>query len=85
MLEGGTISIKILENNLEVYNSDSHIPEDKINEIWFPYKKGNTERSNTKGTGLGLSISRTILELQKFSYGAKNTEDGVVFWFRFKN
>lgn len=85
MLEGGRISIRIFENTLEVYNSNSHIPEDKINEIWFPYKKGNTERSNTKGTGLGLSISRTILELHKFSYGAKNTEDGVVFWFRFKS
>ena len=81
--EGGRISMRILENTLEVFNSGSHIPEDKINEIWFPYKKCNTERSNTKGTGLGLSISRTILELHKFSYGAKNTEDGVIFWFKF--
>ena len=81
--EGGRISMRILEKTLEVFNSGSHIPEDKINEIWFPYKKGNTERSNTKGTGLGLSISRTILELHKFSYGAKNTEDGVIFWFKF--
>lgn len=81
--EGSRISMRVLENTLEVFNSGSHIPEDKINEIWFPYKKGNTERSNTKGTGLGLSISRTILELHKFSYGAKNTEDGVIFWFKF--
>ena len=82
--EGERIIITILENTLEVYNSGSQIPEDKINEIWFPYKKGNVERSNTKGTGLGLSISRTILELHKFSYGAKNTSDGVKFWFKFK-
>ena len=81
--EGGRISIKLLENTLEIFNSGSHIPEDKINEIWYPFKKGSTERSNTKGTGLGLSISRTILELHKFSYGAKNTEDGVIFWYKF--
>lgn len=81
--EGGKINIKILENTLEVFNSGSHIPEDKIKEIWYPYKKGNSERSNTKGTGLGLSISRTILELHKFPYGAENTEDGVIFWFKF--
>lgn len=81
--EGGRIIIKILENTFEIFNSGSHIPEDKIKEIWYPYKKVNTERSNTKGTGLGLSISRTILELHKFSYGVKNTEDGVIFWFKF--
>jgi signal transduction histidine kinase len=55
---------------------------DKIKEIWYPYKKVSAERSNTKGTGLGLAISRTILELHKFSYGVKNSEDGVIFWFK---
>lgn len=81
--EGGRISIRIHENTFEIFNSGSYILEDKIKEIWFPYKKVNTERSNTKGTGLGLSISRTILELHKFIYGAKNIEDGVIFWFKF--
>lgn len=80
--EGGKITMRIFEDTLEVYNSGSHIPEDKIKEIWSPYKKGNPERSNTKGTGLGLAISRSILELHKFSYGAKNNEDGVTFWFK---
>lgn len=82
--EDGEISIKVLDDILEVYNSGSHIDEDIIEEIWFPYKKGNAERSNTKGTGLGLSISRTILSLHKFPYGAKNSENGVVFWFKFR-
>ncbi|HZK00569.1 MAG TPA: HAMP domain-containing sensor histidine kinase, partial [Tissierellaceae bacterium] len=80
--EGGKISINIEDDTLEVYNSGSHISEDKIEEIWFPYKKVDVERSNTKGTGLGLSISRTILELHGFLYGAKNSEDGVIFWFK---
>lgn len=81
--EGGTIRIRIFDNTLEVYNSGSYIPEDKISEIWQPYRKADSSRSNTKGTGLGLAISRTILELFKFSYGVKNSNDGVVFWFRF--
>ncbi len=80
--ENGKIGIKILNDTLEVCNSGSHIPEEKIKEIWFPYKKGNIERSNTKGTGLGLAISKTILELHNFSYGVKNNEDGVTFWFK---
>lgn len=83
--EDGIITIRILEDTLEVFNRGSHIPEDQMEEIWLPYEKGNTERSNTKGTGLGLSISQTILKLHGFPYGAKNSEDGVIFWFRFKN
>lgn len=79
--EGGTIRIRIFDRTLEFYNSGSHIPEDIINEIWKPYKKAEVSRSNTKGTGLGLSIASKILDLYEFSYGAKNVEQGVVFWF----
>ena len=62
----------------------SYIPEEKIDEIWLPFKKGDVSRSNTKGTGLGLAISRAILELHKLSYGARNSENGVIFWFKFR-
>nr|WP_312579405.1 HAMP domain-containing sensor histidine kinase [Sedimentibacter sp.] len=84
MNDGGTIYILIKDDTFEIYNSGSHIPKDILDDIWLPYKKGNIERSNTKGTGLGLSIVRTILELHKFTYGVKNNEDGVTFWFKFK-
>lgn len=83
MQEGGIIRISISDDIFEIYNSGSHIPEDKIKDIWYPYKKSDAQRSNTKGTGLGLAISRTILELHKFSYGAKNNGDGVIFWFKY--
>ena len=81
--DGGTICIKISADTLELYNSGSHIPEQHLNEIWHPYKKADLSRGNTKGTGLGLSIARTILGMHKFAYGAKNIDDGVVFWFKF--
>lgn len=81
---GGSISIRMLDDTLEVYNSGSYIPKNKVEEIWLPFKKGDTARGCSKGTGLGLAIARTILELHKFSYGAKNSEDGVTFWFRFR-
>ena len=83
MDENGVIRISIQNNMLEIYNSNSHISEDIINDIWMPFKKGNADRGNTKGSGIGLSIVRTILELHKFTYGVKNKEDGVVFWFKF--
>lgn len=81
--DGGTISIKITKDRLELYNSGSHIPQENLPEIWQPYKKADVSRSHTKGTGLGLSIAGRILESHGFAYGAENTEDGVVFWFRF--
>lgn len=83
MNDGGTIRILINDDTFEIFNSSSHIPEEVIDDIWLPYIKGNVERSNKNGTGLGLSIVRTILELHKFTYGVKNKEDGVAFWFRF--
>ena len=82
---GGTISIRILEDSLEVYNSGSFIPENIIEEIWLPFKKGDTARSHSKGTGLGLAISGRILQMHGFSYGARNSEDGVIFWFKFNH
>lgn len=84
MNDGGKINIFIKDDTFEIFNSDSHIPEDILNDIWLPYKKGNADRGNTKGSGLGLSIVRTILELHKFTYGVNNKEGGVAFWFKFK-
>jgi signal transduction histidine kinase len=84
MHEGGVVSIAVNEDIFEIHNSGSHIPEEIINDIWLPYKKTDMGRNNTKGTGLGLSIAGKILELHRFLYGAKNNEDGVTFWFKFK-
>lgn len=80
---GGRIDIEIGEGKFQIFNSGSFIPEDKISEIWLPFRKGDTARSNSKGTGIGLAIASTILELHKFSYGAENREDGVVFWLQY--
>lgn len=82
---GGRIKISIFDNKLEIYNSGSHIPDEKLIEIWQPYKKVDESRNNTRGTGLGLSIVSIILELHGFSYGAENSDTGVIFWFKFGN
>lgn len=82
--DDGIIRIKISSDTLEIYNSGSHIPEEEINAIWNPYKKVDLSRSNSKGTGLGLSIARGILEKHGFSYGARNSDEGVLFWFKFR-
>ena len=80
--EGGEISIKIINKALEFYNSESHIPEEALKDIWEPFVKSDKSRGKSKGTGLGLSIVGNILKSLGFTYGAYNKEDGVVFWFR---
>jgi signal transduction histidine kinase len=80
--EGGEISIKIINKALEFYNSESHIPEEELKDIWEPFVKSDKSRGKSKGTGLGLSIVGNILKSLGFTYGVYNKEDGVVFWFR---
>ncbi|NLL18545.1 MAG: HAMP domain-containing histidine kinase [Clostridia bacterium] len=79
----GMIKISISNDILEFFNSGSHIPEEKIEEIWQPYRKAEGSRSSTNGTGLGLAIAGRILEAHQYPYGAKNSEGGVSFWFKF--
>lgn len=77
-------NVRISDDRFEIYNSGSHIPEERLNEIWLPFKKADLSRSHSQGTGLGLAIARTILELHQFSYGVQNRDEGVVFWFTFR-
>lgn len=80
--EGGDIKLTINPDSFEIYNSQSHIPDNMINVIWLPYKKADSSRSNTGGSGLGLSIAAKILDLYKFTYSAQNVDDGVKFSFK---
>ncbi len=82
--ENGRIEIEISDKVYGIYNSGSHIPEEKIDDIWTAYTKGDDSRSISQGTGLGLYIAGEILKLHKLVYGARNTGDGVRFWFSLK-
>lgn len=81
--EHGIIKISISQDTLRFYNSGSRIPPERIKDIWYPFEKADSSRGNTKGTGLGLAIAARILAAHHYAYGAKNCEDGVVFWFKF--
>lgn len=67
---------------LMVYNSGSHIPEKKLKDIWKAFNKADTEKDNAqRGTGMGLPIVRDVISSHKGRWDAKNTGDGMVFWF----
>lgn len=70
---------------VSIENKGVHIPAEQLEQIWDRFYRGESSRHrSTGGTGLGLAISRQILELHGATYGAKNTEEGVLFYFELK-
>ena len=85
---GGNIEIKLQFNQnskkykFSVFNSDSQIDEELQKNIWSVlYKSDKARTGDGASSGMGLAIASRILELHKFSYGCKNVNDGVEFWF----
>lgn len=71
------------EARVEIINTGSSIPEDKLENIWKAFYR--VEKSRNKkygGTGLGLTIVNGILERHGSKFGVENVSDGVKFWFR---
>ncbi|BDU49710.1 sensor histidine kinase [Haliovirga abyssi] len=84
--KNGIISIDVLEKNskieIEIYNSGSHIPADKIDEIWEPFVKLDKSRNRKYGgTGLGLSIVKGIIKIHNSEIKVENIDNGVKFSF----
>lgn len=67
---------------IEVFNTSSPISEQDLEKIWNAFYKLDKARTREKGGhGLGLSIVSAIQEAHNNSYGVKNIENGVCFWF----
>lgn len=76
------VYIHLDEHCFEIENDGDPIPEADMEKIWLTFHKVDKSR-NAEGTGLGLAICKAILDLHHFEYGVKNTEKGVLFYFRF--
>lgn len=87
--DGGKIFVRTIFKDdkvlVEIENEGNKIPQDEISKIWDRFYKIDKSRNRSLGgTGLGLAIVKNILELHKSEYGAKNTENGVMFYFTLK-
>ncbi len=70
---------------ISIENKGVHIQDEQMKKIWDRFYRGEHSRDRTSGgTGLGLAISKQILELHDATYGARNTEDGVLFYFELR-
>lgn len=81
------IDIKLIpqeENRvrISVFNTGKPIPEDSLPHIWEKFYKVDKARTRAYGgSGIGLSIVKAIMEQMHESYGVKNYDNGVEFWF----
>ena len=80
--EGKNVYVRLDEHGFEIENEGHPIPKDDLEKIWLTFHKVDRSR-NAEGTGLGLAICKDILDLHHFEYGVKNTEKGVLFYFKY--
>ena len=80
------IEIKMLKGErvvrVSVFNTADPIPEEEISKIWTKFYKVDKARTREYGgNGIGLSIVKAIMEAHNQSYGVRNYDNGVEFWF----
>ncbi len=80
------IEIKMLKGErvvrVSVFNTGDPIPEEEISKIWTKFYKVDKARTREYGgNGIGLSIVKAIMEAHNQSYGVRNYDNGVEFWF----
>ncbi|MDD6615747.1 MAG: ATP-binding protein [Lachnospiraceae bacterium] len=71
---------------ISVHNTGQPIPDKDIDQIWGKFYKVDKARTREYGgSGIGLSIVKAIMESFHQSFGVKNCEDGVEFWFELES
>ncbi len=80
---GGVLRLSLKENDgmleFSVFNQGMPIPQETLSKIWTKFYRG--QNSGYSGSGLGLAIVAQILSMQHLSYGVRNKEEGVEFYF----
>lgn len=74
------VTVKELQNKvwIGVYNEGASIEEAELKYIWESFYKGQEHKD---GVGLGLAIVKNVLDLHESTYGARNENEGVLFYF----
>lgn len=77
---GSKIFVVLNNDIFTVVNTNAHIPEEQIVELFSPLTRVEQSRNtHTGGSGLGLYIVKTILDLHKLPFKIENIDNGVKF------
>ena len=79
------VSLKGIDNGirLSIENKGNHISDDMKDKIWT--ETFTTSPEGKRSSGLGLYIVKEISLIEQSRCGFDNTEEGVCFWFDFKD
>ena len=70
---------------IEVFNCGNTFTEDEIERLFDRFYKIDESRNRSNGgSGIGLSLVKAIMQNYKTSFGARNEENGVTFYFELK-
>lgn len=77
---GGTVTVTLKENILQVCNTGTSIPREELDNIFLPFYRLDKSRSrHTGGSGLGLYFVKMILDLHGFAIAVELPDDAVCF------
>ena len=74
------VFITFKDNIINIENTDIHIEEENLKQLFDPFFRIDKSRSrNTGGSGLGLYIAKTVFDYHNIQYKIENTKRGVLF------
>ncbi|MEU0472618.1 sensor histidine kinase [Streptomyces olivaceus] len=57
---GGRVRVRVEDRTVTVTNTGPHVPQDRVADLFEPFRRHARDRTATDGHGLGLSIVRSI-------------------------
>jgi signal transduction histidine kinase len=82
---GGSVWLNLsATGNLTIYNTGMEIPEERIAELFEPFRRLHTRTRSADGAGLGLSIVNSIAQAHgAVGWARPNPQGGLTFTLQF--
>ena len=80
-VDGGSIEVKVADNEVSISNTGAEIPAEKLQSIFDRFFRADKSHSHNdfslmSGAGLGLSIAKTIADLHNANIKISRTNEG---------
>lgn len=73
---GGRVRVRVEDRTVTVTNTGPHVPQDRVADLFEPFRRHARDRTATDGHGLGLSIVRSISRAHDAALTAEAGKEG---------